>query len=375
MNMNMKNVQMRRARVFFALVILLSLSGRLVGAETESAPVPPVSVSAPAPAPKATELPEKAKVSPPVQEAVLDLEWEVVEDAISYELKLIPVAAGDSGGGESDRNGGGGSGGSGHSHSGAGGEPIVMNVSEPKISRRVPVGVYKVQIRSKDKATGYFGPWSAPIDVEVSTKVVELLEPANGSEIPAPNEKHLVVPFRWRPTPGARRYALRIWSDDIEKAKEFQTSEASFELKLATGRLYYWQVTFENERGTGYRAMPGTYSFMLLGPQLVQPVVNRKLPFPLVNKIAWSKIPRAEFYRAKLFHRHLDESEWREFLLNEKLESPVWNLDRLKPGAYRIEVSAHARNRVSSEVGSYEFIVKPPEKELSADVSTARNEL
>lgn len=328
-------MKLKRTGVLFALVILLSLSGWLVKAEAEAEtePVP-------------TEFPAKAKASAPVQEAVLDLEWEVVEDAISYELRLTPVAAD--------------------------GEPIVMSVSEARISRRVPVGVYKVQIRSKDKATGYFGPWSAPIDVEVSTKVVELLEPANGSEIQAPKEKHFVVAFRWHPTPGARRYALRIWSDDIEKVKEFQTSEASLELKLATGRLYYWQVTFENERGTGYRAMPGTYSFMLLGPQLVQPVVNRKLPFPNVNKVSWSKIPYAEFYRAKLFHRYLDENEWKEFLLNEKLESHAWSFDRLKPGAYRIEVSAHARNRVNSEAGVYEFIVKPPEKELAVDVSTAR---
>lgn len=287
-----------------------------------------LAVSAAAQTTPASEEPSKA---------TLDLEWEVVEDAIAYEVQLTPAA---------------------------GGEPLRFIAPENKLSQSLPVGVYRLQIRSKDKASGYYGPWSESTEVEVTTKIVELLEPLNGAEISEPKERRREVMFRWKPMPDAEKYALKLWSEDIDQSKEYDTRNTSAGLLLPTGHTYFWQVTYESAQSIGYRASPKTYSFTLLGKQLVPPVVSRKINPHIVKRMSWTRSPGAQFYKAKLMRRALDETEWHPLRETEIRDKTVWTFEKLTPGAYRIEVTAHAKNRVSSDIGSYEFVVKPTETEL-----------
>lgn len=293
-----------------------------------------------------TTLPPMKKASdiPRVLEATLDLEWEEVEDAVGYEVKLTPKE---------------------------GGAPLSFSAIGHRISQKLPVGIYKVQIRSKDRSTGYFGPWSEATEVEVTTKIVELIQPSNGAELSAPKDRYQVVQFKWSAAEGAKKYTIKIWSNDIDKAVEFVTSSTTKDLKLPTGRTYFWQVTFESENQVGYKAAPKVFTFNLLGPQLLQPIVNKKIGLPAVTKVSWSKSPHAVFYKTKILRHALDETEWQVMKEQDKASALTWGFDKLKPGAYRVEVSAHAPNRVSSEVGFYEFVVKPTEQELMAALKPA----
>ena len=283
--------------------------------------------------------PAKLPTTLPAALATLDLEWEAIDEANGYELKLTPTK---------------------------GGEPLTFKSDEAKASLKLPIGSYKLQIRSKDKASGYYGRYSDPTEVEVEYKILELLTPPDesilGDEKNASKKKKVV--FAWSPAPNAQTYTMKIWSDDPDKAKEFKTAGTTVTLNLPSGRKYFWQVTFATKNAVGYIADPRRSSFMLLGPQLVTPVIDSNLAIPFVTKAKWSQSPGAERYEVRILKRHLDETEFTPIIEKPDRELNQLDFSRLAPGFYRIEVTAHAKNRVSSETGFYEFGIKPPAREM-----------
>ena len=297
------------------------------------------------PAKPPSELPAKVAAKPAVAMATLDLEWEMVEDAVAYEVKLTPAA---------------------------GGAAMTFIANENRISREIPAGAYRLRIRSKDKSSGYFGPWSDPTEVDVIAKVLDLIKPADKTTIPVPTDPRLKLEFEWSAAPGAKMYTLKIWSDDISQAHVFKTPNTKKNLLLPTAKTYSWQVTFETASSVSYQADPKIYTFTLLGARLLQPIVDTNLTFPNVQQITWSKSPKAESYHFKLLKHFIDETEWTPFLEEKKAPQAKFSFKKLEPAAYRVEVIAEARNYVASEVGSYEFVVKPSQEELGKILASLR---
>lgn len=284
-------------------------------------------------------------------EATLDLEWEVVEDATSYEVKLTPAN---------------------------GGEPLTYLSSDTKLTKKLPAGLYKLQIRSKDKSSGYFGPWSEETEIEVAAKTVQLISPADGSEIAEPKEKRAQVEFQWTPIEGAKEYTLRIWFDDEKNAREFKSKTARKVLSLPSARSYAWQVTFLTHKSVGYMAAPQIANFKVLGKQLLKPIIDPKLvkiadpKAPEQSQLAkWKNSPGAQHYKVKLLKRALDEEDWQAVTEIPKQNTNELKIEKLKPGAYKIELIAQASNYVSSEPGVLEFVVKPTEAELAEAMKRA----
>jgi len=277
-----------------------------------------------------TELP------PPM--STLDLEWESVDEAESYELKLTPKD---------------------------GGKALVFPVQENKISQRVPSGTYLLQIRSKDKTSGYFGSWSEATEIDIHPKVVELLEPKDQEVIPEPNEKRHDVTLKWQPINGVRNYHLRIWDENREeKAQEFITPNSSKILKLSAGHTYLWTVTVEDDKSVSYQMKPTPYRFTLLGKKLLPPVIDTKISRTDVKELKWQPSARAETYRVLLQTKCLDETDWRTLADKPAFKERRLALNKLKPGDYRFEIVAEAPHAVSSEPAKFEFTVKPSAAEL-----------
>jgi hypothetical protein len=277
--------------------------------------------------------------------AVLDLEWEQVEEAAGYEVKLVPQG---------------------------GGSALVFTARENRMSERVPVGIYQLRVRSKDKLSGYFGKWSPATEIAVESKIVELIEPRDNEVIKATSASRVQVTFSWSAVSNASSYMLRIWSDNEEKVQEFVTNTNSKQLKLVPSHRYRWKVTFLNRDNVGYLASPTTRSFTLLGSQLLIPIIDRNLIPSNVTRLNWSQSPGAQRYEVRLLWRFLDETQFQVQKVSNTLDVNFLEFDRLTPGAYRIEVIAHAVNRVSSEIGFYEFVVKPTETELSSAMARSR---
>lgn len=277
-----------------------------------------------------------SELPPPM--STLDLEWEEVDEADGYELKLTPKT---------------------------GGEPLTFRVTENKISQRVPSGVYLLQIRSKEKATGYFGAWSESTEIDIAPKVVELLEPKDQEVISEPKEKRHDVVLRWRPISGVRLYRVRIWDEAAsEKSLEFTTANSSKTLKLLTSHAYAWTVTVEDEKSVRYYTKPEPFRFSVMGKKLLPPEIDTKIDPTDVRKLSWKASAKARTYRVRLETKALDETVWQVVSENAEARERKISFKKLKAGNYRLEVIAEAPLHVSSDPAKFEFTVKPSAAEL-----------
>ncbi|MGE0528658.1 MAG: hypothetical protein AB7P49_16435 [Bdellovibrionales bacterium] len=265
------------------------------------------------------------------------MEWEPIEKAGGYEVRLTPAQ---------------------------GGEPLIFPTTESKLIRDVPMGVYKVQIRSRARDVDYFSPWSGVIEVEVVAKEPEPLKPEQGAVIPGHGRKKVTVDFEWTPVEKAKRYTLRVWSQARkDKPWIFRTEGTRKSLEVPPGEVYFWQVFFTSSTGIAYQQEPLAFSFSVLGAKLITPNPQAPEKPREAKTLAWKPSPEAERYKTKLLYRHLDETEWTA-VKEIAVIIPEVSLSDLKPGQYRIELIAQARRRMDSDVGAAEFVVKPTEAEV-----------
>lgn len=301
----------------------------------------PVRAEEPLPPKKPTKVETKPVAEAPM--STLDLEWESVDEADGYQLKLTPKQ---------------------------GGEALIFPTEESKISQKIPSGTYMMQIRSKEKATGYFGAWSESTEIDVAPKVVTLLEPKDLEVIPEPKEKRRDVTLVWQAIPGVRHYHLRIWEEGREeKGQDFVTTNATKTLKLSTGHAFFWSVTIEDEKSVRYDTKPTPFKFTLLGKQLLTPVIDTKISRSDVTGLQWQLSPDAKTYRVRLETKFLDETEWRIHREIKDAKDLKLAFEKLVAGNYRFEVIAEAPQRVSSDPAKFEFTIKPSESELAEKLS------
>jgi hypothetical protein len=269
----------------------------------------------------------------------IELEWDAVENAFGYEIRLTP------------KNGG---------------TPLTYKVLENKFTQDVPVGVYVLRIRSRHKEVeDLWSPWSDPLPLEVLVKELLMLEPAHEAVLTAKGEAREEVTFTWTKIDKARDYVLKIWTEETkEKPLTFVTRKNSQKLKLIAGRVYYWQVVFESATQVTYAQETRTHMFMLQGKKLIQPSILPLTPAVEIKELAWVKTPKATSYQTKLSYRFLDEDRF-EAISQAELTDARWSTDKLKPGVYRLEVIAKAPRHANSDVGVLEFTVKPTEAQLT----------
>lgn len=267
----------------------------------------------------------------------VEIEWESVPGAESYEIKLTPTT---------------------------GEAPSFFTSLEPHLLQLLPVGVYELRIRSRGKEQDEYSPWSEPVPLEVLIKEVQPLSPENHAVIEAKNKLTDVVEFSWTPVEKVKDYRITIWTNEIkDKPFSFTTRDTKKKLTVKTGREYFWEVSFESSNDISYAQRPPVFGFTLMGPKLISPF-GLKITTKQEERICeWVSSEGASEYKAKLYFRYLDEKEFRQ--IQETLtKEHVWNLGHLKAGAYKIEVSAQAPKHLPSTPATLEFTVKPTEAEL-----------
>ena len=269
----------------------------------------------------------------------IELEWDSVENAFGYEIRLTPKS---------------------------GGTPLTYKVLENKFTQDVPVGIYVLRIRSRHKEVeDHWSPWSDPLNLEVLVKELMLLEPEHEAVLTSKSKAREEVTFTWTKIDKARDYVLKIWTEGTkEKPLTFVTRKNSQRLKLVPGRVYYWQVVFESATQVTYAQETRTHMFILQGQKLIQPSIHPPSPGTEIKEFSWVKTPQAKSYQAKLSYRFLDENKF-ETIKDADLTEPRWSTEKLKPGVYRLEVIAKAPRHANSAVGYMEFTVKPTEAEIN----------
>lgn len=264
----------------------------------------------------------------------IELEWEAVDKAVGYEIKLTPLT---------------------------GGKAHVFEAGESHLSQQVPVGNYKLQIRARDR-DGEFSPWSEPSDLEVAVKEIIPLSPTDKSQIEATGNGKQSVEFSWSPVDKIRIYTLKVWSEDKKDTPWVFTGRTTKKtLQVPPGRVYYWQVLFESANDVVYNQEPKTFSFTLQGTQLATPAVA---PFQAGKDLNWKGSDETKLYKTKLYYRHLDETEWTPIKDAQSADNRL-STKGLKPGNYKFEVIAMAPRRLNSVPASVEFYIKPSLAELN----------
>ncbi len=267
----------------------------------------------------------------------IEVEWEEVPKVGGYEVRLIPTG---------------------------GGKTLKFLTVESRLIQEIPVGEYKMQIRSRARDEDYMSPWSEMIPLEVVAKEITPVKPEDKATINAVGIQKYTVEFEWEPVNKVKEYTLRVWSEKrADKPWVFVTRNTKKKLDVPPGEVYYWQVLFESASAVSYQQAPTTFTFTILGQKLTTPEIIPPEPAPGLKKLTWRESDGATTYIAKLFYRHLDEKEWR--MTNQtQTSNNEWNFTGFKPGAYRLDVIATAVRRTQSDLAQYEFFVKPSDVEL-----------
>ncbi|MGE4133553.1 MAG: hypothetical protein AB7F86_18095 [Bdellovibrionales bacterium] len=271
---------------------------------------------------------------------MIELEWEPVPKASSYEVRLMPKS----------------------------GKPLKFRTKESRVVEGVPVGSYNLQVRTYSEDADYYSPWSDPLPLEVVEREITLLQPADESVIEAGGPKKQTVEFVWEPVKGVKDYTLKVWNEKrVDTPWVFKTRATSKKLDIPPAEIYSWQVLFESAGAVSYAQSPTTFKFTLLGHRLTKPEINPPELRPGRDRLSWKPSPGAATYKAVVYYHHIDETDkdWKPFhTLDDKKLGLIF--PRLKRGFYKIEVQAKAPKRADSEVSTLEFYLKPSQEELMA---------
>ena len=124
----------------------------------------------------------------------IEIEWEAIEKAGGYEVRLQPLPQG---------------------------KPLKFFTTDSRLVQDVPVGEYRMQVRSRAKDEDYFSPWSDSVPIEVVAKEITPLKPADQEVIPAPNAMKYTVEFEWKPVARVKedRKSTRLNSSHLKLSR------------------------------------------------------------------------------------------------------------------------------------------------------------
>lgn len=262
----------------------------------------------------------------------IELEWDPIPRASHYEIKLTPVEPG---------------------------EELVFRAEEPRLVQEVPIGQYKLQVRSKARGIEYYSKWSRAIELDVQLKDVELLEPADKFTFDAKDRIH-TVEFKWKRLSDAHYYTLSVWTvANPTDIKTFRTTGTSKKLSLKTGEIYQWKVEFHNPK-VNYTQQPAIFTLTLLGKKLSTPQLTRTVLDGEPPQVKWKPTAKADNYLVRMEYRYLDEATFTKY---KEFETPntQFNVpEDMKRGVYRLSIIARAKYYGDSEPGQREIELKPP---------------
>ncbi len=258
----------------------------------------------------------------------VEFAWPEVEDAAGYELEFATDA----------------------------GTPLQKQVKKNAWKGELPVGKYKLRVRSQDRR-GVPGKWGKPIPLALTFPAVEHVAPAPAARI-AGATKAQDVSFSWKAFDAAARYRLEVKDEDGKNVGIKETDTATATLSLPTARKYVWAVTALLPDGTPGEEPKDERDFTVLGPQLPKPKVSATLK-GAKQAVKWTGATGATAYRIKVDVETVKDKgkskskklkAWRPVLPEQETDERSLPLDEDWPnGRYRVRLVAMAPLRAESE--------------------------
>ena len=263
--------------------------------------------------------------------AKIDVAWEAMAGAISYELELKPLDTA--------------------------APPLQFKTKKTQFQAEVIRGRYNFRIRSVARG-GRVGSWSEAVELQAGSLEVVLKAPADGQSIKASSTFHSLR-FVWEPMPEAKEYYLRVWDVNADKPKKFIRSLRNrAAVKLKVGRKYLWEVGVLTNKNIHYERKSKPFTFTLYGNKIPQPEIT-DIQLGRRPRIEWKTLPKTKI-NLQLFHRQISKGEWNLIVDEKDIEERHWrSLHNLDPGQYRIMLTATGELQGNSDPAIKEFAIKP----------------
>lgn len=258
----------------------------------------------------------------------VEFAWPQVADAVGYELEFATT----------------------------GGQPLARRVTTNAWQGELPVGTYKLRVRSQD-SRGVPGKWGKPIPLVLAYPPVERVAPADAAQING-TDKTADVRFVWQAFATAARYRVEVKTDDGAKVAVKEVDGDAAVISLATAKRYQWAVIALLPDGTPGDAGKSERALTILGPQLRQPKLSAALKGSK-PRVKWAGATGAASYRVKIEVESQTQAPaksktkaakvWRTIYPEQETEARTVPLSPDWPsGRYRVRLIAMAPMRAES---------------------------
>ena len=271
----------------------------------------------------------------------INLEWEAIEGATKYQIKLTV-----------------------RKKDGETGKSKTISLKESKWNSKIPVGQYKMQIRSFDYRN-VPGDWSESIDFNVKSPVVKIIFPKNKEKIKSEETENHEVRFQWEPVEGATAYEVKVVSKDKAVKKKEIIEGNSYTLSLPVANLYGWKVTaiFENnEKGEESKRAS---KFLVYGAKINKASIKEP-ESSFVRELQWEQPEFAQKYSYAI-QRKTKEGKWKTVLKKKQVKEQKIPFSKdYEGGQYKLMVKSYSKLRQSSEMSEMEFEVTAGDRSPAA---------
>jgi hypothetical protein len=272
----------------------------------------------------------------------VDIEWEPIEGAKSYDLELQKI----------DAN--------------KGDKPLQIRSESALWTGPLIPGTYNMRVRAKDRRN-VPGTWSAWQEFVVGLDPVQLKYPPNQAILETNQNEATNIEFKWSNVGGAENYSFELLSEDGKTKTSQVVNDSSVKLKLPVCSNYTWKV---KAIGKGLEsATQATSQFTLLGKKIQNPRIQ-KPDNAFVREIRWSNPEYTDNFAISLNRFNSRTKSW------EKVEgSSEWKHNRIPidpswpGGKYRLAMKAKGKLRPSSDKIQLEFPVKDGDRSPTAEES------
>jgi hypothetical protein len=270
----------------------------------------------------------------------VQIEWEEQEGAKQYEIEITkPVT----------------------------GESVKKQKFKTKdFSFYLPVGKFMIKCRPFDKRF-VAGPWSEEFEIIVPPPPVEFNKLESHQLTASSKTLKATTALTWTSAEGIEQFRLKIFNEKDELVEEKLLKETSWNFEASPGKFRAELVALggdgvENEEKS-------VLQWEVLGAQM-EPLKIVDFDPQKPTQVAWTGAAEGAFFEGLLERQDIgsaDPEEWDEIKSFTKQNAFFIEAKQpLKPGVYRLTVSASAEGFRSPPTAQREFIVKPPRRELGS---------
>ncbi len=278
-------------------------------------------------------------------ERTIEIDFDAVPNATKYEVKVSPF---------SDLSI----------------PPLTFLLDGVHFSKKIPLGHWKVEVRTFDKRR-VAGRWNSLGDVEIKFKAPVLLNPTEKATLNTEPDIKTPVIFKWETFSPLASYNLVIKSNNSPEALlETKVVGGTFTHPLAQGS-YTWTLTSIPPKGIALDGVdPKEASFDILAGRLASPIYEK--PGKLIPiSFSWQPVPHATSYLVvlqKMTGEDFKPLDSPETMLSKTTKTSTETMPAdLKPGAYKISITAKAIGFTDSKTSLRNFKVQAPKPvELSS---------